>query len=188
MEFTSKQIRHSFGILFLNVSISVAAGSILSEIVFLNQSSTYYHYFIWFVVFGLVFGVQFKKFRLILPLIRQRMKTSLRWPMYAKSINGICWTLPFFLILIFPEFTQYLILLGIGLGNTSTFIFIKKFSGINNYEQLIVGVISIIMIPVAVEINLLMFAEQQDIAILFSRLFISMAYAVGGVYALLKNI
>jgi hypothetical protein len=107
--------------------------------------------------------------------------------MSAKFINGLCWSLPFVLIVVFPEFTQYLILLGIGLGNTSTFIFIKKFSGVDNYEQLIVGVISIIMIPIAVEINLLMFTEHQDIAILFSRISISMAYAIGGVYALLKN-
>ena len=187
MEFTSNQIRHSFGILFLNVSISVAAGSILSEIAFLNHSPIYYHYFIWFAVFGLVFGAQFRKFRSILPLIRQRMKKSVKWPMSAKSINAICWTLPFVLIGVFPEFTPYLILLGIGLGNISTFVFVKKFSGLDNYEQLIVGMISIIMIPIAFEINLLMFAEHQDIAILFSRIFISIAYAVGGLYALLKN-
>ncbi len=187
MEFTSNQIRHSFGILFLNVSISVAAGSILSEIAFLNHSPIYYHYFIWFAVFGLVFGAQFRKFRSTLPLIRQRMKKSATWPMSAKSINGICWALPFVLIGVFPEFTPYLILLGIGLGNISTFVFVKKFSGLDNYEQLIVGMISIIMIPIAFEINLLMFAEHQDIAILFSRIFISIAYAVGGLYALLKN-
>jgi len=187
VEFTSNQIRHSFGILFLNVSISVAAGSILSEIAFLNHSPIYYHYFIWFAVFGLVFGAQFRKFRSILPLIRQRMKKSVTWPMSVKSINSICWALPFVFIVVFPEFTPYLILLGIGLGNTSTFVFVKKFSGLDNYEQLIVGMISIIMIPIAFEINLVMFAEHQDIAILFSRIFISIAYAVGGIYALLKN-
>jgi len=115
------------------------------------------------------------------------MKKSATWPMSAKSINGICWALPFVLIGVFPEFTPYLILLGIGLGNISTFVFVKKFSGLDNYEQLIVGMISIIMIPIAFEINLLMFAEHQDIAILFSRIFISIAYAVGGLYALLKN-
>jgi len=115
------------------------------------------------------------------------MKKSATWPMSAKSINSICWALPFVVIVMFPEFTQYLILLGIGLGNTSTFVFVKKFSGLDNYEQLIVGMISIIVIPIAFEINLVMFAERQDIAILFSRIFISIAYAVGGIYALLKN-
>ena len=187
MEFTSQQVRYSFGILFLNVSIFVATGSILSEIAFLNTFPTYYHYFIWFTVFGLVFGVQFKKFRTILPLIRQRIKKSTRWPISVKFINSICWTLPFVLIAFFPEFTQYLILLGIGLGNVSTFIFVKKFSGIDNHEQLIVGTISTIMIPIAFEINQIMFAEHQDISILFSRISISIAYAVGGIYALLKN-
>jgi len=188
MEHTSQQIRHSFGILFLSVAISVAAGSILSEIVFLNYSSIdYYHHFIWLAVFGLVFGVQFRRFRLILPLIRQRMKKSTSWPISAKAINGICWSLPFVVIVIFPEFTQYWILLGIGLGNISTFVFLKKFSGLGNVEQLLVGMISIAMLPVVIGINLLGLIEHQDTEVLLSRIFISMAYATGGFYALLKK-
>ena len=188
MEYTSQQIRHSFGILFLSVAVSVAAGSILSEIVFLNYSSiNYYHHFIWFAVFALVFGVQFRRFRSILPLIRQRMKKSTSWPISAKILNGICWSLPFVLIVVFPEFTQYLILLGIGLGNISTFVFLKKFSGMGNVEQLLVGMISIVMLPVVFEINLLGLTEHQDAGILLSRLFISVAYAAGGFYALLKK-
>jgi len=187
MEYTSQQIRHSFGILFLNVAISVAAGSILSEIVSMNNLPSNYHGFIWIAVFGLVFGVQFRRFRLILPLIRQRMKKSTSWPISAKSINGICWSLPFVVIVIFPEFTQYLILLGIGLGNLSTFVFLKKFSGLGNVEQLLVGMISIVMLPVAIETNLLGLTEDQDTEVLLSRIFISMAYATGGFYALLKK-
>jgi len=184
MEYTSQQIRHSFGILFLNVAISVAAGSILSEVTFLNHSPSY---LIWIAVFGLVFGVQFKKFRDIVPLIRHRMKKSTTWPISVKIFNGICWALPFILIAVFPEFTQYLMLLGIGLGNLSTFVFLKKFSGLGNFEQLLVGMISIIMLPVAFVVTSLMFAEHQNIAVLLSRLFISVAYAAGGVYALLKK-
>jgi len=187
MEYTSQQIRHSFGILFLNVAISVAAGSILSEIVFLSNLPLSYHGFIWIAVFGLVFGVQFRRFRLILPLIRQRMKKSTSWPISAKFINGISWSLPFVVIVVFPEFTQYLILLGIGLGNLSTFVFLKKFSGLGNVEQLLVGMISIVMLPVAIEINLLGLIEHQDIEVLLSRIFISIAYATGGFYALLKK-
>jgi hypothetical protein len=187
MEYTSQQIRHSFGILFLNVAISVAAGSILSEIASLSNLPLIYHGFIWLAVFGLVFGVQFKRFRLILPLIRQRMKKSTSWPISAKAINGICWSLPFAVMVVFPEFTQYLILLGIGLGNISTFVFLKKFSGMGNVEQLLVGMISIVMLPVAIETNLLGLIEQQDAEVLLSRIFISMAYATGGFYALLKK-
>jgi len=187
MKYSSQQIRYSFGILFLSVAVSVAAGSILSEIASLNNLPLNYHGFIWLAVFSLVFGVQFRRFRLILPLIRQRMKKSTSWPISAKILNGICWSLPFVAIVVFPEFTQYLILLGIGLGNLSTFVFLKKFSGLRNFEQLLVGMISIIMLPVAFEINLLVFVEHQDTEVLFSRLFISVAYTVGGGYALLKK-
>ncbi|MDH3490068.1 MAG: hypothetical protein OEL56_06435 [Nitrosopumilus sp.] len=187
MEYTSQQIRHSFGILFLSVAVSVATGSILSEIAPLSNLSWSYRGFIWIAVFGLVFGVQFRRFRLILPLIRQRMKKSATWPMSIKILNGICWTLPFAVIVIFPEFTQYLILLGMGFGNISTFVFLKKFSGLENVEQLLVGMISIIMLPVAFGTDLLVLTEHQDIGILFPRLFISVAYAAGGFYALLKK-
>lgn len=187
MEFQSNQIRHSFGILFLNVAISVVGASILSEIAFLNHSPIYYYYFIWFLVFGLVFGTQFRKFRSILPLIRQRMKKSATWPMSAKAINGICWALPFVLIVAFPEITQYLILLGIGLGNISTFVFMKKFSGQNNYEQFLVGIISVILIPIAFEIDSKIFIENQNISIFLSRIFISAAYAIGGLYAIYRK-
>ena len=89
--------------------------------------------------------------------------------------------------MVFPEFTQYLILLAIGLGNISTFVFVKKFSKLENFEQLLVGLVSICMVPIAIEINIMLFAERQDIAILFSRIFISIAYAVGGIYALKKK-
>ena len=187
MEYTSQQIQHSFGILFLNVAISVAVGSILSEIAYLSNIPLSYHGFIWIGVFTLVFGVQFKRFKLIFPLIRHRMKKSTSWPISAKVINGICWSLPFVLIVVFPEFTQYLILLGIGLGNLSTFVFLKKFSGLGNIEQLLVGIISIVMLPVAIEANSLVLTEHQDTEVLLSRIFISMAYATGGFYALLKK-
>ncbi|MDH3340801.1 MAG: hypothetical protein OEL84_05905 [Nitrosopumilus sp.] len=89
--------------------------------------------------------------------------------------------------MVFPEFTQYLILLGIGLGNLSTFVFLKKFSGLGNIEQLLVGIISIVMLPVAIETNSLVLTEHQDTEVLLSRIFISMAYATGGFYALLKK-
>ena len=64
MEYTSQQIRHSFGILFLSVAVSVATGSILSEIAPLSNLSWSYRGFIWIAVFGLVFGVQFRRFSL----------------------------------------------------------------------------------------------------------------------------
>ena len=184
MSHSFSEVKHAFGIFFINIAISIASGSILSEIAFRNNLSLYVYGLIWLIVFGLVFGLQFRKFRVIFSLIRQRMKNSTKWPLSAKSINGICWALPFALIAFFPELSQYLLLLGIGFGNFSTFIFMKKFSELYNKEQLIVGVASLALVLPAFLIDSSIFPETQDIAILMSRLFIAFSYAIGGVYAI----
>ena len=112
------------------------------------------------------------------------MKNSTKWPLPIKAANGICWALPFALIALFPNFSQYLLLLGIGFGNVSTFIFMKKFSGLVNKEQLIVGIVSLALIFPAFVIDSSIFPETQDIAVLLSRLFIALSYAIGGMYAI----
>lgn len=178
------EVRRAFGIFFINIAISIASGSVLSEIAFRNDLPLYIYGIIWLGVFGVVFGLQFQKFRKIFSSIRQRMKNSTQWSHSIKAINGICWALPFALIAFFPELSQYLILLGIGFGNTSTFIFMKKFSSIYNKEQLIVGVSSLVLLLPAFVIDSSIFPETQDIAVLISRLFIALSYALGGVYAI----
>lgn len=185
--YSSLQVRRAFGIFFINIAILISCGSILSEIAFRNNLPLYSHGIIWLAVFGLVFGLQSRKFRVIFSSIRQRMKNSTKWPLPIKAINGLCWALPFAFIAFFPEFSQYLLLLGIGLGNISTFIFMKKFSGLKNKEQLIVGGISLALILPAFVIDSSIFPETQDIAVLLSRLFIALAYAIGGVYALYQK-
>jgi hypothetical protein len=187
MEHSSLQIRRAFGVFFINIAISISAGSILSEIAFRNNLPFYVYGIIWLMVFGLVFGLQFRRFREIFSSIRQRMKFSTKWSTPIKAINGICWALPFTLIAIFPEISQYLILLGIGLGNISTFVFMKKFSGFTNKEQFIVGAFSLVLIFPAFLIDSSIFPETQDIAVLISRLFIGVSYAIGGLYALYSN-
>jgi len=181
------QIRRAFGIFFINISILVFSGSIVSEIAFRNDVPLYYYVMIWIIISSLIFGLQFKKFKLIFSSIRQRMINSTKWSLQIKTINGLCWALPFALIAFFPEFLQYLLLLGIGLGNISTFIFMNKFSGLNNKEQLLVGITSLALILPAFEIDSSFFLENQDIAVLLSRLFIAVSYAVGGIYALYQK-
>lgn len=80
-----------------------------------------------------------------------------------------------------------MILLGIGLGNSSTYVFMKLFSRQNNKEQIVVGSIALLTIPLAVEIDTTLFASNQDIAVLLSRLLIAMSYAIGGTYALFSK-
>jgi hypothetical protein len=187
MEYSSLQIKRSFGIFFINIAILISCGSILSEIAFHNNAPLYYYAIIWMLTFGLVFGLQFRRFRVIFSSIRQRMKNSTKWPLPIKAINGLCWAFPFALIALFPEFYQYLLLLGIGLGNVSTFIFMKRLSHLNNKEQLIVGITSLVLIIPSFVIDSSIFPETQDIAVLISRLFIAASYAIGGIYAVYQK-
>lgn len=184
MEFSPLQIRRAFGIFFINIAISISIGSVLCEIVYQNNFPFYSYVIIWITVFGIVFGLQFRRFKAIFSSIRQRMKYSTKWSIPIKSTNGLCWALPFTLIAVFPEMSQYLLLLGIGLGNISTFVFMKKFSGLENKEQLIVGIVSLVLIVPAFVIDSSIFSETQDIAVMISRLFIGLSYAIGGLYAI----
>jgi hypothetical protein len=188
MESIQYEIRRIFGFLFICVAAAVAIASITSEIVFLNHLPSYLYGVVWFGTFGIIFGFYFMHFKQKIPLIRNRMKNSLSWPLYVKIINGSCWAVPFLLIGIFPQYFQYLILLGIGLGNSSTYVFMRIFSHQNNKEQFLVGVIALLTIPIAIEIDTSLFVSHQDIAVLLSRILISISYAIGGTYALFSKI
>jgi hypothetical protein len=179
------QTRRAFGFLFISVAIAVGAASIVSEIAHLNNFPIYYYPIIWLGSFGAVFGAGLPTFRKVGPAIRGRMKGSIAWPVWAKALNGVCWAGPFASIAAFPELYQYLILLGIGLGNLSTYLMIKKYSGNDNREQLIVSVISLAAIPAAFALYGSLVANQS-IAVMLSRILIAIAYAAGGAYALRK--
>lgn len=188
MESTPYEVRRIFGFLFICVAIAVAISSVTSEILFLNNFSEYTHGFVWFGVFGLVFGYYFLHFKEKLSLIRNRMKNSLIWPLYVKILNGFCWALPFVLIGVFPQYFQYLILIGIGLGNLSTYFFMIFFSKQKNNEQFLIGLTALIVIPIAILIDTSIFEYRQDIAILLSRFLISFSYFTGGIYAIFYKI
>ena len=188
MESIQYEIRRIFGFLFICVAAAVAIASITSEIIFLNHLPNYLYGVVWLGTFGIIFGFYFMNFKQKIPLIRNRMKNSLSWSIYVKIINGSCWAVPFLLIGIFPQYFQYLILLGIGLGNSSTYIFMKLYSNQSNKEQMLVGLTALFAIPLAIEIDTSIFVSHQDIAILLSRLLISISYAIGGVYALFSRI
>jgi hypothetical protein len=182
------EARRAFGVLFISVSIAVVIASFLSEIAyFITSVPLYYYAIIWIVSFGAVFGASSSRLRKAVPTILGRMKTSAGWPAGAKALNGICWAGPFAAIAAFPSLYQYLILAGIGLGNLSTYFMIKKYSGADNREQLIVALISLAAIPAAVMIDGMIFATRQDIAVMLSRTFIGIAYAAGGAFALLTK-
>ncbi|NDB31951.1 MAG: hypothetical protein EB150_00965 [Nitrososphaeria archaeon] len=181
------QIRRAFGILFVLVSVAVSVASALSLVVATNGYPMFWYAVIWLTSFGIPFGAYFKKSKAKLLMIRQRMKNSVHWPTQIKAINGLCWALPFALIGVFPSMIQYLILFGIGFGNLSTYIFMRKFSGLVNNEQLMVGVVSLAFVFVAVAIDQTLFVHNQPVAVFLSRILIAISYALGGIFALLAK-
>jgi hypothetical protein len=63
----------------------------------------------------------------------------------------------------------------------------KRYSGLDNREQMIVGLVSLIAIPIVAEINTTLFIANQDIAIMISRILISIAYGMGGIYGIITK-
>ncbi|MEW5840147.1 hypothetical protein [Nitrososphaera sp.] len=187
MENSALVTRRAFGVLFVAVSAAVGAGAVLSELAFLNSAPAYYYAAIWIGSFAAVFGLAGPRFRKAVPAIKGRMKNSVRWPTAAKALNGVSWAGPFAAIGLAPAFYQYFILLGIGLGNLSTYLMMKRYSGLDNREQLLVAAISLAALPVAFVIDSSLFAAHQDIAVMLSRMLIAASYAAGGAYALASS-
>jgi hypothetical protein len=178
------ETRRAFGLLFIGVSVAVVIGTVLSEVAAKYGGPVYEFVIIWLVSFGSTFGVIFRKFCRVIPSVRARMKNSLKWPITAKVVNGLCWATPFASIGVFPSMYQYLILVGIGLGNLSTYLLMKKYSDLENREQMIVGLLSLASIPISMGIGMTLFALRHDLAVFLSRMLIAIAYAAGGIYAL----
>lgn len=181
-------VRRAFGVLFLAISAALLAGTLLIELVGPNRHPLIFNILIWIACFGIIFTVIFARFRSYMHFVRSRMKQSVKWPMIAKIVNGLCWAGPFLAIGLIPSAYQYFILLGIGMGNLSTFILMKSINKLNNKEQLIVGSISLISIPLAAGLDSSFFAARTDIAILLSRALIAAAYGIAGLYAYFSTI
>ena len=177
--------QHSiFGVFFIFISLSIALAAIVSEIASLNKVALYYYVIIWIGSFAVTFVSLFHNKTNLIYALQRRMKNSLRWSTNAKILNGVCWAGPFATIAIFPSFLPYLVLLGIGLGNISTYLLLKRYNGISSHEQLIVGLVSLAAIPVTFEVHSSIVVIRGDVAIMLSRIFVSLAYAAGGIYAI----
>jgi len=180
------EIKRSFGVLYIAVALAILFAAPLSLLLSLKQVPYFYYPALWLGSFLLFLGVGIYKRRKVFHSVRTRMKKSLSWPSYIKAINGLCWAGPFLAIPLFHQLSPYLILLGIGLGNLSTYYFIQKYSNVNNREQLIVGLIALCSIPITILLDNTIFSIYE-IEILFSRLLIAASYGSGGVYALIAK-
>lgn len=175
----------AFGFLFISIATAVLSGTIINEFLAAHSIPIYYQLLSWIFVFVFVLGITFTKMKNLFRSIRNRMKNSIRWPFHVKIINGLSWAGPFLAIPIFHPIAHYLILLGIGAGNISTYLLIKRYSNYNNREQFIVGILALIMIPVLFLIDVLLapLIVHQHVLML-SRIFVAFSYGIGGIYAL----
>jgi hypothetical protein len=179
--------QHSiFGIFFISIAVSIALAAVIAEIASINKVPVYYYPIIWLGSFAITFLTLFHNKRGLVHSLQSRMKNSFRWPGKVKVLNGICWAGPFAVIAIYPSLLPYLVLVGIGLGNISTYLLLRYYNGINYREQLIVGIVSLTALPVTYVMHTSIIVIQEDIIIMLSRIFISLAYAAGGVYAIVK--
>jgi hypothetical protein len=176
------------GFLFLSIAIAVLTGTIISEFLSIHKIPIYYQLLSWFLIFAFVLGITFMKMKNVFHTMRNRMKNSIKWPLWAKTINGLSWAGPFLIIPAFHTFSQYLILLGIGLGNISTFLLIKSYSKYDNKEQFVVGIIAVLMIPVLFLVDMFTHTNLVHHHILaLSRILVAISYGVGGIYALIER-
>jgi len=175
----------AFGFLFISISLAVLTGTIINEFLATHHIPIYYQLLAWILVFIFVLGITFTKMKNLFRSIRNRMKNSIGWPLHAKIVNGLSWAGPFLAIPIYHPFAHYLILLGIGTGNISTYFLIKYHDDYKNKEQFIVGILAITMIPVLFLVDVLLapVLVHQHVLTL-SRLFVAVSYGVGGIYAL----
>lgn len=180
-------IRHGLGLLFIAISLAILIAAIFSYILSKNHIPYAYYLLLWVGSFSVSLGLTFFKERKVFSSIKSKMKKSLSWPLYVKIINGLCWAGPFLVIPVLHNLYPYLILLGIGMGNISTYFFIKRYSRADNKEQLMVGLIAICGIPIAIVLETTIFSTNYEIALLFSRLLISFSYGVGGIYSLIAK-
>lgn len=170
------------------IFVAITSATIVSWIIGHYGPPLYIYAVIWVGAFAITMAMLMFCFRdSVLPL-RNRLKTSISWPLSAKLANGLCWAAPFAMIPIFGSLYPYLILLGIGAGNICTYALLKKYSLISNKEQYLVGILSLSFIPLAILINSTIFPNSIDPAMSVSRLLIGIAYGIGGFYALLVDV
>ena len=178
----------AFGFFFISIAIAVLIGTILNEFLSIHHIPIYYQLISWVMIFALILGITFTKMKNLFHSIRSRMKSSIKWPLQAKIVNGLSWAGPFLAIPVFHSFSQYLILLGIGTGNISTYLLIRSYSKYDNKEQFVVGMIALCMIAVLFFIDVILnsILVQQHVLAL-SRIFVALSYGVGGIYALIER-
>lgn len=175
-----------FSYLFLFISLWIGLATILSHLVLTFGLSYSFYYLIWISTFIFSLMIFIKPILSQRKSLKDRFSKSVSWPHYVKLINGLTWALPFVFIPFFHKDYPFLLLTGLSCGNVSTFIFLKRYSQINNIEQIITGSI---LLSSLIGILILYYGYSLDYESLLyiTRILISLSYGIGGIIGYLRN-
>ena len=175
-----------FSYLFLFISVWIGLATILSHLVLTYGLSYSFYYLIWIFTFIFSLMIFIKPILSERKSLKDRFSKSVSWPHFVKLINGLTWALPFVFIPFFHKDYPFLLLTGLSSGNISTFIFLKRYSQINNIEQIITGSI---LLSSLIGILILYYGYSLDYESLLyiTRILISLSYGIGGIIGYLRN-
>ena len=175
-----------FSYLFLFISVWIGLATILSHLVLTYGLSYSFYYLIWISTFIFSLMIFIKPILSERKSLKDRFSKSVSWPHFVKLINGLTWALPFVFIPFFHKDYPFLLLTGLSSGNISTFIFLKRYSQINNIEQIITGSI---LLSSLIGILILYYGYSLDYESLLyiTRILISLSYGIGGIIGYLRN-
>jgi hypothetical protein len=175
-----------FSYLFLFISVWIGLATVLSHLVFIYNFSYSFYYLIWISTFIFSLMIFIKPILSQRKSLKDRFSKSVSWPHFVKLINGLTWALPFVFIPFFHKDYPFLLLTGLSSGNISTFIFLKRYSQINNIEQIITGSI---LLSSLIGILILYYGYSLDYESLLyvTRILISLSYGIGGIIGYLRN-
>ena len=175
-----------FSYLFLFISLWIGLATILSHLVLIYGLSYSFYYLIWISTFIFSLIIFIKPILSQRKSLKDRFSKSVSWPHFVKLVNGLTWALPFVFIPFFHKDYPFLLLTGLSSGNISTFIFLKRYSQINNIEQIITGSI---LLSSLIGILILYYGYSLDYESLLyiTRILISLSYGIGGIIGYLRN-
>ena len=160
--------------------------TVLSHIVFVYGFNYSFYYVIWISSFIVSLSVFLKPILSTRKSLKDRFSKSISWPHFIKLINGLTWALPFVFIPFFQKDYPFLLLTGLSSGNISTFIFLRRYSQINNIEQIVTGAVLLFSL-ISIIILYYGYSLNYESLLFSSRILISLSYAIGGIIGYLRN-
>lgn len=175
-----------FSFLFFFVSLWIGLSAVFSHMVFVFDFDYSFYFIVWISTFIFSLSVFLKPILSTRKSLRERFSKSVSWPHLVKFVNGLTWALPFTLIPFFQKDYPFLLLAGLSSGNISTFIFLRRYSQIHSFEQIITGSVLLSSL-LCILVLYYGYSVDYESILLASRLLVSLSYGLGGIVGYFKE-